>query len=230
MRFSWVFLLALVSCTQLPPPVLEDPQSADQEDLTVLTDRRVPVVKPPSDTRWVMAVSDEGSFLLTLEGGDAKKIFQMMPIQPLREGDSVHKRGRDFMCSLEGARSSCSWRFLPPFGTLEEIQSLDRVIPANPERRQVAFETPYLSVLGPEWGRRARIKIALGFAERLFASMSGAPQVILSFQADQQEGLRKLGDRLMCQKTRKNEQSAFEFLCEFRIHLSKGVVDKTDPE
>jgi hypothetical protein len=230
MRFSIIIVLFIVSCTQLPPPVLKgaDPTTLSSNDLS---GGLAPIVKPlkpgkprmpDPETKLVMGEEEAGTWKLSLEGQDALTIYRLLAIQPEEAGGVRWKRGRDFACARAKDRSFCEWRLHAPFGRIAELRPLEEVAPEQPEARQSALDTPYIGVPALEWGRKARIKIALGFAERIFESLSATPVF--------EEGLRRIGEQVNCLKTREAGQGAFQYGCYLRINLSNGTVDKADPD
>ncbi len=191
---------------------------------------RVPVIKPAADTRLLMEDQGGGVWRILLEGADARTLYRLLGVgAEAAEGGRV-KRGRDIQCHLLKSRSFCEWRWTAPFGRLEEWKPLAEVNSGDSEGPQLALDTPYLGVAAPEWGRRARIKIALGFAERIFEALSGARMFILPAAAGQEEGVRRMGEQVNCRKTRRAGQDAFTHGCWFHVNLSNGAVDKADPD
>jgi hypothetical protein len=227
--FPLMVVFSFVSCTQLPPPVARPRESSPEVSIT-RSGERLPVIKPALDTRLVMEEAGGGVSRMVLEGADARRLHRLLGIAAEETEGGLVKRGRDIRCFVMKSRSYCEWRWAAPFGNLEELQPLSRVVAAPPEGRQTAWETPYIGVASPEWGRRARIKIALGFAERIFDALSGARAMILPPGGGYEEGARRMGEQVNCLRTRRVGQETFVHGCFFHLNLSNGAVDKTEPD
>jgi hypothetical protein len=231
-------VLFCVSCTRLPPPVLKSSETPTVS-ANDLSGGLAPIVKPvrpgispkpERETRLSMGEEESGTWRMSLEGADALEIFGLLGIRAEEAGGVYWKRGRDLVCGHDASRSFCEWRIRAPFGRIVEVRPLDQVLLEAQGGRQRALETPYVGIPAVEWGRKARIKIALGFAERIFESMSAAQVLILPAGGGPGEGLRRLGEQVNCLKVREASRTDFRYGCYLRIDLLNGRVDKADPD
>ncbi len=231
----------LTGCTQkLPPhPGNDTLNTAAVTPTPAPTNHRDtnpnPIVKPGSpDSKDILSImTTEQSLELT--GTEASKLYKLLAIAaeaaPGTDASLKIKQGSQFSCTQNDKNAYCDFRITFPSGLIKEVIAENAVKGAASEIAQEKDVGQSLAVSDPSDGPKASIFVKGDQAKAIFDALVGnGKEFNLDANNDYAPGIHRAGESVNCTKTAlASAPTNFSYGCFIHVNLTKGSVDKVDP-
>jgi hypothetical protein len=228
------FSLVLFACTQkLPAHSSGNSQGlrVGPEPINQINRSPDPIIRPSVESSsYSLDASAPASFVLTLNGEDAAKVYHLMAIAPEQfvseNKKTLMKTGKQFSCSSSSdSHYTCSIRVEMPKGSVKDLRAKGELLSSAPEMAQAFEENAYLRIEAPEQPGKIRLQVLDGFAEQLFRALKVDRTYDLIPDSVNGPGIRKVGNHLECSlTTRALSPTIPHYVCYFYLDTTLGTL------